>query len=55
MEGVAGKEGHGGFRKGKEKSRGVGGREIGKDAAMWQRDIVRFLVDLQVCSCFFTP
>ena len=39
MEGVAGKEGHGGFRKGKGKSRGVGGREIGKDAAMWQRHI----------------
>ena len=57
MEGVAGQEGHGGFRKGKGKSRGVGGREIGKDAAMWHRHIVRFLevLDLQVCSCFLTP
>ena len=49
MEGVAGKEGHGGFREGKGKSRGVGGREIGKDAAMLE------VLDLQVCSCFFTP
>ena len=51
---MEGKEGHGGFRTGKGKSRGVGGREIGKT---WQRDIVRFLevLDLQVCSCFFTP